>query len=224
MRRWLIIPVKPFDQAKSRLATVLSRAERAALSAHLLQQTLCIASGAGCFDEIVVVSRDPSVLSLAAAWNVTALLEEKRADLDTDPDTVLNVALTQACNYAETSGAEAALLLPSDLPRLRSEDLHEIVATFSAHPHAVVLAPSQDGGTNAMMCPLPAPFPFAFGAQSLSMHRSLARSAGYVVAVVERATLAFDLDAPADLYEISADPAWQSFAKTTMVQTNCKML
>ncbi|HMN31130.1 MAG TPA: hypothetical protein PKE45_23455, partial [Caldilineaceae bacterium] len=65
MKLWLIVPVKPLQQSKSRLATVLRPRERAALMRHLLQHVLERAQAASLFMEIVVVSRDPEVWALA---------------------------------------------------------------------------------------------------------------------------------------------------------------
>lgn len=198
MRRWLIIPAKPFDEAKSRLAGVLCDSMRALLSAHLLERTLRTAVKTRLFEHIVVVSRDPAALALASAFDAVALTEEV-ADL--------NTALAQACTHARVAGADAALLLPADLPQLRSEDLHELVAAFSDR-RTVVLAPSRDGGTNALLLTLPAPFPFAFGPDSWRVHQMLATTAGFAVVAVHSATLSFDLDSPADLQELAVDPSF----------------
>ncbi|MFN3335788.1 MAG: 2-phospho-L-lactate guanylyltransferase, partial [Caldilinea sp.] len=173
-----------------------------------------IAVAADLFAQIAVVSRDPVALTTAAALGAIGLMENL-ADL--------NSALTQACGYAHTSGADAALLLPADLPRLRQQDLIELVEAFSSHPRTVVLAPSRDGGTNALMLPLPAPFPFAFGPDSLCFHRALAAAAGYTTTVVNSPTLAFDLDSPADLCEFVADPTCQLPVKSAIARSIYKM-
>jgi len=209
MKQWLIVPVKPFDKAKSRLAGVLPDAMRAELSAQLLEQTLHIAATADLFAQIVVVSRDPAALTIAAAFGAIGLMENL-ADL--------NSALIQACGYAHASGADGALLLPADLPRLHQQDLVELVEAFLSHPRTVVFAPSRDGGTNALMSPLPAPFSFAFGADSYCIHRALATAAGFTATVVNSTTLAFDLDSPADLCEFVADPTCRLPVKSAIAQ------
>jgi len=214
MRHWLIIPVKPFDQAKSRLAAVLPDPERVALSAQLLEHTLRVATGTSLFEQIVVVSHDSAALAVAARFGAVRLVETLAG---------LNAAATQACNHANAAGADAVLLLPSDLPRLCAEDLQEVVDAFSSHSPTVVLAPSRDGGTNALMFPLPAPFTLAFGANSHHTHRILASAAGCTVVEVHRATLAFDLDSPADLQEFLADPACRLPTKSANTHNTCKM-
>jgi 2-phospho-L-lactate guanylyltransferase len=194
MKRWLIVPAKPFDEAKSRLAGVLPSAERTALSAALLDRTLHIATESNLFEHIIVVSRDPVALALAERAGAGAL-PEAIADL--------NAALAQAANHAAAAGAAAALLLPADLPYLCGDDLRDLTAAF-IDQRTVVLAPSRDGGTNALFLPLPPPFAFAFGPDSGHAHQKAAAAAGCIVRLVQRATLSFDLDSPADLQEMLA--------------------
>ncbi len=194
MRPWLIVPAKPFDEAKSRLAAALPHDERTALSAALLERTLQVAAESLLFERRVVVSRDPAALALATHCGADAL-PEAVADL--------NAALTQAAAVATAAGADAALLLPADLPHLCVADLHALAAAF-AGVRRVVLAPSRDGGTNALFLPLPPPFAFAFGVDSCRAHQQAADAAGCAVVRVERAALSFDLDSPADLQELLA--------------------
>ena len=194
MKPWLIIPAKPFDEAKSRLASVLSAPQRATLSAHLLERTLRTALAADCFAQVLVVSRDPAALLLAAQFAALPLLE-------TDVD--LNAAVEQACRQVMALGGNAALILPADLPRLHTTDLHALIAAFGDGKR-VVIAPSGDGGTNALLLPLPAPFVFAFGADSYHAHRTLATTAGCAIQDVLSVTLRFDLDAPRDWEELAS--------------------
>lgn len=195
MKPWLIIPTKPFDEAKSRLANVLSAPQRAALSAYLLERTLRTALAAECFVQTIVVSRDSAALALAARFGVLPLPE-------TDAD--LNAAVQQACHQATAFGGAAALILPADLPHLRTTDLHALVAA-GGDSKRVVIAPSNDGGTNALLLPLPAPFTFAFGPESYCTHRRRALEAGCDLQTVRTATLRFDLDTPHDWKKLAKD-------------------
>lgn len=197
MRRWLIVPAKPFHAAKSRLAAVLAAPARAALSANLLARTLQIAGDAALFEQIVVVSRDAEALALATVYSAVGL-PERTAEL--------NAALQQACTWVSAQGATHALLLPADLPYLTVADLQLLAAPQAGDhaEHSVVIAPSRDGGTNALLLGLPARFEFAFGAQSFWLHQRRALAVGCSVRVVETPALAFDLDSPADLAELMA--------------------
>ena len=194
MKLWLLAPVKPFDESKSRLAAILSRAERAELTRALLERTLHVARDCGGFAGLLVVSRDDAVLALAAASGAQAV-RERCADL--------NAALRQACEQARIEGADAALILPADLPYLTAGDIDLVLA--SAQPTVdVVIAPSQDGGTNALLLRLPLRLPLCFGPDSFRRHQQAAAAAGLAVAVCTSPTLAFDLDRPEDLEVLRA--------------------
>lgn len=188
MSVWLVAPVKPLDESKSRLAACLAQTERAALTRTLLERTLLLARASRCFEALLVVSRDDAVLNVAAAAGALTL-HEAGSDL--------NLALEQGCAQAWQQGADAALILPTDLPLLTAADIATLVARHTAH--GIVLSPSQDGGTNALLLPLPAPLPFCFGVDSFARHRQAALAADLDVAVYTSPTLAFDLDRPEDL-------------------------
>lgn len=78
MTLYILVPVKPLAEAKSRLAAVLAQAERQTLAERLLRNVLQVVQAAqqqlGAVG--VVISPDPAALALAAAHNLVALLEE----------------------------------------------------------------------------------------------------------------------------------------------------
>lgn len=248
---WLLIPVKPFRESKSRLAPVMDVGERAALSRQLLEESLALAQQSGLFAGILVVSRDQTALSIARRAGVGSLdetglrvaggvsaaaqsqfppfmhaggayrqrssalpipaaaLDDRDAASasfsahDIHPEARLNRALTAGQAYAQSLGAAAILVLPADLPLLTLEDLRALVAplqeTDSMRP-ALVLAPSHDRGTNALLLRPPGVVPFAFGPQSFDRHRALAQAAGCAVSIVHTPSLTYDIDFPEDLW------------------------
>ena len=64
---------------------------------------------------------------------------------------------------------------------------------------SVVIAPSHDGGTNALLLYPPYVIDFAFGPDSFRRHHRQAIQADVAVQIVQSSTLAFDIDWPADL-------------------------
>ena len=85
MKLWLVTPVKPFDESKSRLAAVLSQAERAALSRSLLERTLRLAQDSGRFTGLLVVSRADAALSTADKLISKKSAEGQRASFTKPP-------------------------------------------------------------------------------------------------------------------------------------------
>jgi len=190
---WLIIPVKPFGEGKSRLAALLSPELRAELSQRWLTHVLTTAVSWGHFAGIAVISRADAVLAVASELGAMPIVE--RGD-------DLNAALTQACEVVTAASAEAVLALPSDLPLLTGADLDELYAQ-ALLGEGVVLAPSRDGGTNALLTRPPQAVPYAFGVASANRHRALAAAAGLRCLVYHSPTLALDIDHPEDLLLVS---------------------
>ena len=203
---WTIVPVKPFSEGKSRLAGYLSPPTRRALNRDLLTRTLDAIRLGRIDAEIVVVSRDSEALDVAVRLGGHALTEEQSnlLSLDTAPQTIptapelqLNAALTQAARYAVARGATKVLILPTDLPNLTAEDVQAMASPRGRGPQ-IIIAPSRDGGTNALMLQPGQAIPFAFGRDSFRRHQRLAVEAGIPVRVVESDSLLFDVDLPED--------------------------
>jgi 2-phospho-L-lactate guanylyltransferase len=187
---FVVIPAKPFDQAKTRLAPLLPQPERARLSRSLFLRTLHLARQVG---EVVVVSRDSQVRRLAKEAGAWALVEA---------GTQLNSAIRQARQWVVANGGETLLILPGDLPFLTLPDLAGIIALGRQAP-AVVVAPDQrQEGTNALLLHPPGLIEVAFGENSFQNHLQAARQTGVEPAIYHSPTLAFDLDWPEDLAKL----------------------
>lgn len=197
---WLLVPVKPFGEGKSRLAAALNSAQRSALSRQLLVRLLSVANESGLFtgilSGILVVSRDDEVLRVAADADVETMVESGHG---------LNDALEAAREQVISLGADAILILPSDLPWITADDMVDLVAAgtdAASTDSAVVLAPSQDGGTNALFLRPPRMIEFSYGKESALRHAKLAEAQGLSVIRIESPTLAFDIDSPADFQRL----------------------
>lgn len=187
---FVIIPAKPFDQAKTRLAGVLPIAERIDLSRHLVERTIHLARQVG---EVVVISRDMAVRKLAKQAGAWALVEAGQE---------LNGALQQASDWVTARGGQAVLVLPGDLPLLQPSDLTEILAA-GQHSPSIVIAPSQRlDGTNALLLRPPGSIEFAFGPGSFDRHQQAARGTGVEPVIYHSLTVALDLDLPEDLQTV----------------------
>jgi 2-phospho-L-lactate guanylyltransferase len=189
MNLWLLIPVKPFSEGKSRLASTLDIDERARLSRRLLRRVLQITRESKLFAGSLVVSRDPAVLREATEAGSEVMLEHGSG---------LNPALHAARDRATENGADAILILPSDLPLLEASDLHRLLLAATLSP-SIAIAPSYDGGTNALFLHPPYAIDFAFGPDSYRRHHEQATVAGMTVHIIHSPTLALDIDWPDDL-------------------------
>ena len=191
MKLWVIVPAKPFAEAKTRLRGVLSDDERSALARGMLERTLSAVGKVGGITKAVVVTRDPEAVALAHARGADVVEEGNSQGL--------NEALRQATTVAIRGGADAVLILPTDLPLLDPDDLDALLDRF-APPPAVVLAPDRfREGTNALLVAPPALIEYAFGGDSFSIHMARARAVGARLEICERPGLRLDVDGPDDL-------------------------
>ena len=199
MSVWAIIPVKPLGQAKSRLAGVLSPAERAALGRQLLVRTLEVLAEVPAIDQTLVVSGDRQALSLAREHGARPVRENGVPDL--------NRALQRATRVAQRRGASAVLVLPSDLPRLTAAEVGRLLS-MASEPPVVVLAPDRRSrGTNALLSAPAGLIEYAFGPDSFTRHLERARAAGVRVETCTLPGLGLDLDDPDDLGLLEVDSA-----------------
>lgn len=206
MSLWTIVPVKPFNEGKSRLAGHLTPQQRRALNRELLTRTLVAINQARLDAQILVVSRDSRALDTAERAGSRVLAEESQpctapssacSPNDAGSELQLNAALTQAARYAATHGATKVLVLPTDMPNLTAEDVRTMASAQGRGPQ-IIIAPSRDGGTNALMLQPGQAIPFAFGRDSFLRHQRLAAEAGIPVQIVKSDSLLFDIDLPED--------------------------
>ena len=193
MTFWAIVPVKPLRRGKSRLAGILTEDERADLNRTLLQHTLQVLSELREVDEVLVVSRDPQVLTIARNYGARTVREDGQPEL--------NTALKRATVIAQVYATRGVLVLPADLPLISRKDALALVER-ATDPPVVVIAPDRHGkGTNALLISPAGLIEYDFGENSFQRHCALVKKAGARLEVVNLPSLGLDLDSPED-YEI----------------------
>jgi 2-phospho-L-lactate guanylyltransferase len=182
---WVVIPVKPLRDSKTRLAGTLDPLRRRALVRFLLGRTLRIVRQSRAASGCLVISRDPEVLQLARRAGAASLRETRPG---------LNAALKQAASRLRGT----MLVLPVDLPLL---DRLALAALLQPGPGRVAaIAPDRAGrGTNALLLQPPGLIECRFGADSFARHLDALRAAGVAPRIVKRRELGLDIDTPADL-------------------------
>ena len=199
-----VVPFRSVGGAKERLATVLDAAERSELGARLLERTLRALVGTSSVDAVLLVSPDPLARALARGLGATAI---------DDGGVELNAAIRAGLDAAERLGAEVALVIPVDLAAIDSTSISAMVTSWRdgsvAHttlPDApqgsgglpVGLLAADDGGTAALVLPLPTRLTLHYGAASAAAHRSAAMT--QAIPLVElHSPLSADIDTPHDL-------------------------
>lgn len=189
MVRIIVLPVRSLDESKSRLGSVLTPMERAALTLAMLEDVIDVTSVMPGW-ETWVLSPDDAVLEVAAGRGVRPLPEAHGP---------LPAALEQADEEAAAAAAVATAVLLPDTALLTPAALTRALHTLGP----VVIAPSTDGsGSNLLVRRPPGVMTARFGHDSFRRHLQAAAEADLPTAVVETEELGFDLDLPRDILTV----------------------
>jgi 2-phospho-L-lactate guanylyltransferase len=190
MKTWALIPVRSVSTGKSRLGGL--GAGRCDVARALFQHVHAVVASCPLIDGILVATDDEEVGTIARQL----LLDDGRQPLSAIVDRGLEALVAR--------GAAAAIVIMADLPLLAAGDVARMIAALDDAD--VVAAPDRDHlGTNALALRLPAT-PTCFGnPDSYPRHVAAARAAGLRLATVDRDGLAFDLDCPADLADLTTE-------------------
>lgn len=191
MSVWAIIPVKPLNRSKTRLAPVLSPEERQKLAETMFRHVLETVRMTHNILGTLVISRDSRALAIARDYGARTVQESGAPEL--------NGALARATQVLVRWHVRAILVLPADLPLIAPDDLASIVRMGDSD-RSVVLATDQHGdGTNAMFMRPPGLIPYAYGIGSFERHYQMAVEAGADVQVYRSDRMMLDVDLPSDL-------------------------
>lgn len=194
MKATAVLPVKRFAAAKQRLAPGMGATHRAELAAAMLEDVLEAIGAARSIERTIVVSSEPQAIELATASGAEVLP-------DPDEGGHSGAALAGIARARER-GAECVVLLPIDCPLLAARELERLLTGMPERFVAIV--PDRHGaGTNALALAPPDAIEPSFGEGSCARHVAAARAAGVPFDVEELASLALDLDTPADVVALT---------------------
>lgn len=187
---WVVVLIKDFSGAKSRLGPALTAEERERLARENALRAL-EAARAG--DHVLAVAGGEAAAELARLQGVEVLLEPRAEGQ--------NPAARRGLDHAVARGAQSALLLSSDLPLVTRRAVRALLRRGAALERPAVLAAAATGrgGTNALYLAPPDACGLHFGDDSLRKFAADARRRGATFEVVESPALALDLDEPSDL-------------------------
>jgi len=191
MSLWVIIPVKPFVRAKSRLSATLTPDERSKLAENLLKHVLGVVRDVPQVAGTLVISRDTKVLAIARDYGAHTVQESGAPEL--------NNALMRATQVVGAWKAGGVLVLPADLPLVERHDITDMIEMGRERNTVVIATDENDDGTNAMLVRPPGLIPYAYGPGSFKRHMDLARGVSATVKIYRSERLALDIDLPEDL-------------------------
>ena len=192
---WVAVLVKDFSTAKQRLRPALDPQARRQLARRNARLAL---EAAGVGDHVVAVCGSQEAAELAKETGAEVLLEDEPGGQ--------NPAARRALELAVSRGAEAVLLISSDLPLVSRGVVGEMLdAGRSLAGPAILAAPATGrGGTNALYLSPPDAIGLHFGDDSLRRFERDAAARGVRFELFEAPELALDLDEPSDLAILAA--------------------
>lgn len=194
---YAVIPVKRLSEGKTRLSHILDADSRARLVLAMLEDILTSIRMSRYLVGAVVVSPSREAIELASGKGFWGIMEE--------PALGLNHAVGMGIDAVQEVGADAALVLPVDIPLVEPSDLDELVSIgLEMEGPYLVIAPSEDGGTNALMLSLPPPLRPRFGPGSFRAHVEEAERLGVRFKIFRCRRISLDLDDERDLRQIVA--------------------
>lgn len=183
----IVIVARDPRGAKRRLRNVLAPAEREALSRAMLADVLAACRGTRA--DVLVVTESAAVARMA---HVAGARVHRTDTKGTRACARIGIAVMAG------RGADAVLVLPADLPLLRSADVRRLLAA-GATDGLVAVADRHGRGTNALLIRPPLALPALFGPASFSAHVGAARRRGLRVRTPRIAGVRLDVDTPDDL-------------------------
>jgi 2-phospho-L-lactate guanylyltransferase len=194
VKTWVVVLIKDFGTAKQRLQPALGPESRRSLARRNARLAVNAASAG---DHVLVVAGSDRVAEAARVWGAEVLREPREEGQ--------NVAAQRGISRAKDAGADAVLLLSSDLPLVTAQSVRQLLDVASRlRPPVVVAVPALGrGGTNALYMRPPGVIGLHFGDESLTRFQEDADAKGVEFVIHHSDTMALDLDEPADLARLS---------------------
>lgn len=211
-----IVPVKSFQQAKSRLSILLRKEQRVELSRFLLQDTLNTLLLCRELAKIIVVSSDSLVKEITQNLGLECLLQSQ--------DKGVNSAVRCADRFLSTKGNWVSVTIPCDLPLLLAKDIDDLCQVIPKEGNSVIICPSYKfDGTNLLArSPSNVITDTRYDHDSFRGHLEASIDAGAITKVLLSNRLMIDLDTPEDLEHVLLENASskKSISYLRLMKTN----
>ena len=185
----MVVPIKAFTSAKSRLSDKLDPDRRACLAQAAADRVLRAVADCPLVDLRLAVVDTDLAARMALHRNFEVL---QRPDLLGQ-----SAAVGAGFSAAIKRGATNILTVSADVPLVRPKDIDEILRP---RPPVLVMVSDREGlGTNAMRLDPAIDLHFHFGPDSLAMHKREAAALRLPVKVIDNRRVRLDIDTPDDI-------------------------
>lgn len=195
-----ILPIKSFDQGKTRLRHVLSTDDRRKLNVLLSNHIISEISKLDLEHTILIVSSDPAVIDHATSRSLIGII-------DTSSHPTLTTAVILAASHARHTLANWICYIPIDLPLLRTPELRRLINRAVDFDASLIVPSGDDSTTSLLLTPRSFEMEYQFGSMSCRHHMSSLLLAKRSFIVERSISLERDIDTPDDIEDIKANIA-----------------
>tara|TARA_B100000686_G_scaffold343342_1_gene424014 strand:- start:876 stop:1469 length:594 start_codon:yes stop_codon:yes gene_type:complete len=182
----VLIPIKAFTDAKSRLEEVLDADSRSELAQQMAATVIAAAAPL----PVTVVCDDEEVSIWARSQGAAVIKVDEPG---------LNRAVNQGVTELASSGYEKIIIAHGDLPRAKN-------LSQCANFDGITLVPDRHSdGTPIIVIPAQIGFKFSYGSGSFACHVAEAKRLGLKWRTLTNPELRFDVDSPDDLADLKDD-------------------
>jgi 2-phospho-L-lactate guanylyltransferase len=174
----VLVPIKQFRAAKSRLREVLGDEEVETLARQLA-------------DNVLRATRSRQTMVICDGDDVEAFAVEHGVGVVRTSANTLNGAVSEA--YRQLVDIDHVIIVHADLRDPSG------LGDYSPAPGVTIVTDHHRTGTNVLALPARVDFHFAYGEDSAQRHRDEAERLGLVCTVITDSPWGFDVDEPSDL-------------------------
>ena len=190
---WIVVPVKRFALAKTRLSKTLSPSERESLAQVMLNDVIKAVSEASLVSGILLVSSD--LRSKYVVERAGGLFLKTK-------ESGVNSAFQNASDWLLRHGQRTAFLIPSYIPAIESSEIDSLIASHPGSKSVTLVPDRHYGGTNGLIISPPDSLNYQFGSDSFSRHIDVAKAASLTLTIKFSQGVALDIDSQADLHRL----------------------
>ena len=189
MKTAAIIPVKTFSKAKTRLGVSPEKKEK--ICEIMLEEILYTLSISPLIDKIIVVTKDQKALAISKKYNTVHISDERESGV--------NNAVALADQYLLEKGFEASIVIPQDIPYIKTQDIDFILKFKTDSKFAIVVPSRRFDGTNALVRMPINLMKTHYDEDSYKIHMSTAKEVTRDVSLVFAKRVMWDVDNFEDL-------------------------
>ena len=201
MKATVILPIKRFANAKTRVVETIGPPGRAAILRAMLADVLVALDRAREVERVILVTGEGRAekIAMERAKRSPTPLEVLQEPADHGHSEAATLGIVRA----KALGATCTALLPGDCPLLEPSELDSALTGFGERTVGVASDHHGTGTNGLFLSPADAIGP-AFGPGSCERHLDRAQRAGYEAKLLDIPSLALDLDTPDDLEALSS--------------------